>query len=113
MSLVWIKKENVTSNHEFVSFMPKPAYVLKIELIKLTDMKKLPLYKVDMGSFAYFLNLSIFLLKRDSLLKVLYPSTETLFMDSSLYIFCMEEFLSFLIINGISEVLKILSVSIS
>lgn len=88
--------------------MPEPAYGLKIELIRLTDMKKLLLYKVDMGSFAHFLNLSIFLLKRDYLLKLLYPGTETLLMDSSLYIFCMEEFLSFLIVSGISEVLKIL-----
>lgn len=89
-------------------FMPEPAYGLKIELIRLTDMKKLLLYKVDMESFAHFLNLSIFLLKRDYLLKLLYPGTETLLMDSSLYIFCMEEFLSFLIVSGISEVLKIL-----
>ena len=54
----------MTSDQEFVSLMPEPAYGLKIELIRLTDMKKWLLYTVDMGSFAHFLNLSVFLLKR-------------------------------------------------
>ena len=75
--------------------MPKPAYGLKIELIRLTDMKKWLLYTVDMGSFAHFLNLSVFLLKRRF-------STETFvswcrsFIDGPLPVYLLSGGISFI-----------------
>lgn len=62
------------SNHEFFKFMPEPARGLENRFPRLTDMKKLSSYIVDMGPFANLQNLSVFLLTRESLLQLLCPS---------------------------------------
>ena len=64
----------MTSNHEFFEFLPEPAHGLENRFLRLTDVKKLPFYIVDVGPFANFWNLSVFLLMRDSLLQLLCPS---------------------------------------